>query len=248
MRSEGDVYHVVARGTGRQLIFEDESDRRLFLSLLSKGLSDYDAVLYAWCLMGNHVHLLIRAPIERLSQLMKMVLGTYARRFNEKTARVGHLFQSRYGSEPITDDEYLLTVIRYIHENPRKAGLASTEAYPWSSYGEYIGSAWLCDTDFPLSVFGGVDAFRRFHGQPHDEPNCLDADKGEASALVRKVADECIIATARDVLGEVNAQDLKTLPIQQRNACLRMLKEAGLSVRQIERLTGIGRNIVQRVK
>ena len=243
-QSEGDVYHVVARGTGRQLIFEDDFDRRSFLGILEKGLADHGVELYAWCLMGNHVHLLVRAPIEAVSRLMKQLLGSYAQRFNAKTGRVGHLFQSRFSSEPITDDVYLLTVIRYIHYNPVKGGLGRVDEYPWSSYGEYVGKPKICETAFPLEVCGGVDSFKRLHERPDKDAKCLDVDD-EANAR-KSFPDARAMSIAQQVLGGVGLQDVKALPVEERNARLRELKAAHLSVRQIERLTGIGRNIVQR--
>ena len=242
--SEGNVYHVVTRGTGRQLIFENDSDRTLFLRLLAKGLNEHEAELYAWCLMGNHVHLLIHAPLQTVSALMKQVLGTYALIFNKNTGRVGHLFQSRFSSEPITDDEYLLTVIRYIHNNPVKAGLSSADAYRWSSYREYIAGARICQTEFPLTVFGGINEFKRFHQQDDSKDTCLDMDELDNEA--KPASNERAIEVLRQTLEDIDPQNVKALPTSERNDCLRALKSAGLSVRQIERLTGIGRNTVSR--
>ena len=163
VQSTADIYHVIARGTGRQIIFEDDDDRQRFLMYLSAALRDAGAELLAWCLMENHVHLLIHAPLPDLSAAMRRVCGTYALRFNAKTGRVGHLFQDRFKSEAVSDDAYLMTVVRYIHENPAKAGVGAVDAYPWSSYREYVGAPVLCTTDFVLEVFGGVDNFAAFH-------------------------------------------------------------------------------------
>ena len=243
-QSEADLYHVVARGTGRQLIFEDDSDCRLFLKLLKEGLDKHDVELYAWCLMGNHVHLLVHAPMASVSKLMKQVLGTYAMRFNLKTGRVGHLFQSRFRSEPIADESYLLTVMRYIHENPVKAGIGPIDSYPWSSYREYIGRPRICQTAFLLEMLGGVSSFRAFHERYHDEGQCLDIDS-ERNAT-RGMPDGRAIEIAEAVLDGAALNDVKTFPPEQRTRCLRSLTRAGLTVRQIERLTGIGRNTVAR--
>lgn len=134
--SVGDIYHVMSRGNGRQLIFEDDNDRQFFLYKLQGCLVDAHLDLYAWCLMGNHFHLLVRGDKESLSRCMHRVCSVYARRFNAKTGHVGHLFQDRFKSEPINDESYLLTVVRYIHKNPEKGGLAPMETYKWSSYHE----------------------------------------------------------------------------------------------------------------
>ncbi|MBO4364970.1 MAG: transposase [Eggerthellaceae bacterium] len=242
-RSEGEIYHVIARGTGRQLIFEDDSDRKRFLEYLSDDLRLYEAELYAWCLMGNHVHLLIHASMDKLSKCMMHTCGQYARYYNEKSGRVGHLFQERFKSEPITDDEYLLTVIRYIHANPAKAGLSTIECYPWSSYGEYMGAPRLCKTEFPLSVFGGVESFKKFH-ECEEESSCLDVGLPQDEFFA--LTDARAVEIAQAAIGDIATSDVKALPRAKRDEKLRLMKRAGLSVRQIERLTGVGRSTISR--
>ena len=241
---ESNVYHVVARGTGRQVIFEGDDDRRRFLSILDKALDEFDAELYAWCLMSNHVHLLLRAPIERLSALMRKLLGVYALYFNAKSGRVGHLFQERFSSEPVDSDAYLVTVIRYIHQNPVKAGLSDVAGWPWSSYREYFGGARRCSTSLPLALLGGEREFERFHEQEAND-RCLDVPEGRSAT--RGYPDERAAEIAREVLDGLLPGELKTLEAPERNARLARLKAAGLTIKQIERLTGIGRGTVQRV-
>ena len=242
-RCESNIYHVVARGTGRQVIFEGDADRDRFLAILDEALGAGEAELYAWCLMSNHVHLLLRAPVEVLSALMRRVLGSYALYFNAKSGRVGHLFQERFSSEPVEDDAYLLAVVRYIHRNPVKAGLSDVESWPWSSYGEYLGRKGPCSVEFPLSVFGGKDGFVAFHAAEGDEP-CLDVIEGRSAT--RAMPDECAADIAREVLDGEDLDGLKALEPQARDAYLARLKQAGLTIRQIERLTGVGRGTVQR--
>ena len=241
-QSPADIYHVIARGVGKQLIFEDDRDRRFFMKLLVEALEDSSAELYAWCLMGNHFHLLVHAPISSLAQLMKQVCGRYAQWFNAKYGRVGHLFQERYKSEPVSDDEYLLTVVRYIHDNPSKAGIAPTAKYPWSSYREYAGRPIVCKTEFVTAVFGGREGFLSFHsGEPRGK-SCLDID--EPRSKTRPMTDELALEIAQDLLGSTSLSDLKMLPIEERRQLLKSLKNAGLSIRQLERFTGIGRNAI----
>ena len=243
-QSPADIYHIIARGTGQQLIFEDDEDRRVFLGLLALAIKDNGAELYAWCLMGNHFHLLVHAPLETISAVMQRLCRSYAMWFNGRTGRSGHLFQERFRSEPIADEAYLLTVVRYIHENPQKAGLAVTREYRWSSYREYVGRGGraLCSTDFVLGVFGGVERFEMFHRQSHGEDGCLDIDA--ARNATRSMPDSRAIELARELLPEMPLSDIKALPAQERNRRLAMLKDAGLSIRQIQRLTGLGRNII----
>ena len=241
---ESDVYHVVARGAGRQIIFEDDADRGRFLAALDRLLGDFPVELYAWCLMPNHVHLLLHAPLEVLSALMRRLLGSYALYFNAKSGRVGHLFQERFSSEPVDDDAYLLTVIRYIHQNPARAGISSVSSWPWSSYREYLGKPVRCSTEFPLAVFGGAEEFGRMH-EVEVETRCLDVPEGRSAT--RGYPDERAAEMAREVLGDMPPSGLKALEVRERNEHLIRLKGLGLTIRQIERLTGIGRGTIQRV-
>lgn len=243
--SQFDIYHVVSRGVGRQLIFEDDDNRSVFLELLTKVIDGNGTEVYAWCLMGNHVHLLLHAELDCVSQCMKRLCSTYAQYFNRKTGRVGHLFQERFKSEPVNDDAYLLTVTRYIHDNPSKAQVSTMEDYQWSSYREYVGKPRLCSTDFVLGVFGGPEAFVRFHADGSHAVRCLDVSSGRNRT--RAMPDSTAISIAEAVLGVGRLENLKALPLEERNEGIRRLKTEGLTVRQIERLTGIGRNAIQRV-
>lgn len=240
--SEGNIYHVTSRGTGKQLIFEDDDDRRTFLHLLRKALSDNAVELYAWCLMDNHFHLLLHGALEAISLCMHCLCGMYARWFNERAGRTGHLFQERFGSEAIDTDTYLLTVVRYIHKNPEKAGIAHASTYRWSSYREYVGHPTYCKTQFVLNVFGSRQEFVSFHSQDDEEPGCLDADMSETAK--RAAIDARALRKAQETITDMRLTDLKTLPKKTRDTYLRNMKQAGLSIRQIERLTGIGRNII----
>lgn len=243
-RSAADIYHVVARGTGKQLIFEDDSDRHEFLSILKDAIKRESAEIYAWCLMGNHVHLLIHAAIERVSSVMKLLCGNYARYFNDRHGRVGHLFQERFVSEPIEDDEYLLTALRYIHLNPSAAGLADFEAYEWSSYREYWGNAVICSTDFVETLFDGRKDYALYHRIQDQEHVCYDVDRPRSRT--RAMPDEEAIELARAMLGGIDPSSIKQLNVKLRNAFIVRLKESGLSICQIERLTGISRSIISK--
>ena len=243
-RSEADIYHVVARGTGRQIIFENDADHEEFLRLLQAEAEADVFELYAWCLMSNHVHLLVHATLEELALRMRHLLSCYARYFNNNTGRVGHLFQDRFLSEPVNDDAYLLTLIRYIHQNPVKAGIADVDQYKWSSYREYLRGGGICDVRFPLAVFGSLEEFERLHRSP-PETNAAFLDisrRRPAWAL----SDEDAVIYASDLLGGIGLDTLKALPTKERDRHLAELKHGGLSIRQIARLTGIGRGPIQR--
>jgi len=162
----GAVYHVVARGNEKKAIFRDDGDRREYLARLAACCRRFEFRLYAFCLMGNHVHLALeRGPVE-LSRIMLTLQSSYAQAFNRRHQRVGHLFQGRYKAFLIEKDAYLLTLVRYIHMNPVKGGLAvRSQAYPWSSDRFYRGGEappWL-DTATVMAMLRTDRAHRAAH-------------------------------------------------------------------------------------
>ena len=137
--SELNIYHVILRGINRQIIFEEDNDYLQFISILKYYKNRCDFKIYAYCLMNNHIHLLIEHSSTNMETIMKKIEVKFVRWYNTKYQRVGHLFQDRYKSEPINDMRYFLTVFRYINQNPFHAGLESViGTYPWSSYQEYL--------------------------------------------------------------------------------------------------------------
>ena len=237
-RSESGYLHLIVRGIGRQAIFEEREDYAFYLSILRRFSAETEIAVCAYCLMENHVHLLVYDAQNRASVMMKKLGVSYSHYFNQKYARSGHLFQDRYLSETVEDEAYLLTVFRYILNNPRKAGICSAEDYEWSSYRLYSAPATFVDTRPFQELLGEGARYAAFIAADNDD-KCLDCDllpRGDVWA--RKVIQDCLNAQ--------NGTALQDFDRQARDAALRQLKEKGLTVRQIERLTGISRNIVQR--
>lgn len=138
-KSESGIFHIILRGINKQNIFEDDEDREKFTETIKryKEVSKYE--IYSYCLMTNHIHLLLKETDEEISKAMKRICSSFVYWYNWKYERCGHLFQERYKSEAVETDTYLLTVLRYIHQNPVKAGLTKTsQEYNWSSYNDYI--------------------------------------------------------------------------------------------------------------
>jgi REP element-mobilizing transposase RayT len=139
---------VTARGNRQQPIFLDDLDREIYLLLLGQAVRKRKWVCLAYCLMGNHVHLLIETPEAGLAQGVQRMHGLYADTFNKRHGRSGHLFQGRYGTVRIETDEQLWVTARYIARNPVEAGLcAEPGGWVWSSHGATVGAcaapAWL---------------------------------------------------------------------------------------------------------
>lgn len=140
----GGIYHVTLRGNAREPIFFREKDRDRLNQLFAKGLQRYQCRLHAFCWMTNHLHAAIQVSDQPLSGLMCWVGSQYARYINRSRNRTGHLFERRHGAELVSDDGYLLSLVRYIHLNPVKAGLVTDPAkYPWSSHRAYLGTETL---------------------------------------------------------------------------------------------------------
>ena len=136
------VYHVTARGNRQEPIFMDDQDRRHFLDLLAQAFDRFDASALAYCLMGNHYHLVLRTRQPNLSALMRHVNGVFTQRVNRRHGTVGHVFQGRFKAILVDRDAYLLEVCRYVELNPVRVGMvASARDWPWSSYQALTGAS-----------------------------------------------------------------------------------------------------------
>ena len=245
-RSKSGIYHIIMRGINRQSIFEDEEDSEKFIRTLEnyKGVCGYE--LYAYCLMGNHLHLLLMEGKELLEKVMRRICASYVLWYNRKYERVGYLFQDRYKSEPVEDDGYFLTVIRYIYQNPVKAGLvASVEKYRWSNYNDYVDRNKMADADFVLDMFDkdrgkAVRSFMEYISKTNDNV-CLEISEK------RQITDEDARNMIKKLCSINNATDMQKLDTQTRKTFLKELRaKHDLSIRQIERVTGINRGIISK--
>lgn len=146
---EGAVYHVTARGNDRGNLFKTNGDRERYLFVLAESLQRYDVRLYLYCLMSNHVHLVLETPRGNLSAFMQRFHTAYTVWFNRKHQRSGHLFQGRFGASLVAEDEYILKLSRYVHLNPVytkahgdkpvRERIEVLRSYAWSSYRSYVG-------------------------------------------------------------------------------------------------------------
>lgn len=239
-RSESGTMHLIVRGIGRQTLFEAREDYAFFLAALERFSRETGVTILAYCLMENHAHLLVRDADDQISRMMKKLGVSYSQYFNRKYRRQGHLFQDRYLSEAVEDDRYLLTVFRYILNNPRKAGLCDAADYEWSSYRLYDQPPGLVDTTLLREMIGNAEHYRAFITAPNDD-RCLDFDASRRD-------DDWARQIIRKRLNLENGIALQSLDRKARDEALRLLLREGLTIRQLERLTGIGRGIIQRKK
>ena len=174
---EGAFYHVITRGNQRQKIFKDPADQQKYLQFLTIYKNRYNCFLYAYVLMGNHVHLLIETQQTPLSKILQGLNQRYTLYYNHKYRTVGHLFQGRYKAILCEKEAYLLALLRYIHRNPLRAKIIDRLGrYPWSSHHAYTGSSnplSLVDTDpvlrmFSESKYRAKRVYREFMQQSRD--------------------------------------------------------------------------------
>lgn len=171
-------YHVMARGNRREAVFQAPEDYALYLRLLARYLPRYAVTLLAYCLMPNHVHLVARTTQAPLGQFMQGLQQSYTQRFNRRYEQVGHVFQGRYKALPCTSDEYLLTLLRYVHLNPVRAGLtADPAAYPYSSHEAYVSArrTELVDPHPMLGLVGGPEGYARLTAGPAGNDDSSEA-------------------------------------------------------------------------
>lgn len=136
----GAFYHVMLRGNDGQSIFFRDADRCRMCLLIQEGVEKYGHRIHAFCLMGNHIHLLVQVGNTSLSKLIHNLSFRYSQFFNRRYQKIGHLFQGRFRAVLIQEEAYFLRLLRYIHMNPIRAYLVKEpEEYPWSSHGAYLG-------------------------------------------------------------------------------------------------------------
>lgn len=253
--SETRTHHVMMRGNERKNLFLDEGDKQRFIDTLFVKKEETGFIVYAYCLMDNHIHLLVKEGTEGLATMMKRINASYAYYFNQKYNRVGHLFQDRFKSEPIEDERYLLAVIRYIHNNPVKAGIAKRpEQYKWSSYNLYLypqkPEAKAMDTELIFSIMANdqktaIQEFQKF-SMEQDENVFLDIKEGSVPTVKegKTYLEEYLTKkwSGNSIQDLMNNKDTRTEIIVD------LKLNTHLSVREIAGLLRINRGIVQKTK
>ncbi len=246
-KSQTGIYHLICRGINRTEIFREPEDKQRFLETLWYCRYKGGYEVYAYCLMSNHVHLLLRERSEPVGVSVKRISASYVLWYNQKYNRCGHLFQDRFKSEAIGDDIYFLTVLRYIHQNPVKACITNTaDEYKWSSYDDYIGKGGgLTAIEFPLSLFAEnrVEAIILFENyvRKRNEDHCLEYSDS-------KHVDDQELYRWLHKLGIHTRAGLKQLNRQQRNELLGVLREkTGVTVRQLARVTGFSKSLIGKI-
>jgi len=247
MSSTG-IYHIILRSVNQHLIFEEDSDYQKFLYILSDCKMKYDIKVYAYCLMDNHIHILLNSPPNKLAAFFRSLETRFVRWYNNKYLRTGHLFQDRYHSTAIESERAFLAALVYIHDNPVKANMCRYPSeYRWSSYNAYYGKKnSLIDSGLADKIAGNRDYLLRFFSRAINHSNdelFANDHKKQKLFLTDEKALEIFISTSKlSSTSEVN-----NLNKVQRNRLVHNLRTKGLTVKQVARLMDISETTVKRL-
>ena len=258
--SKSKIYHVMIRGNERKKIFLDDEDREKFVDIIRGKKRERAFLVYAFCLMDNHVHLLINEGQDQINKIMQRIGISYAYYFNKKYKRIGHLFQDRFKSEAIENERYLFAALRYIHNNPVRANMVENPAqFRWSSYNAYVNkhntNYGVIDRNEVLAMLSNDEkqAVKLFINYSNELENDNFIDIQDDARIEKKILNEAearlfIVKFINRHVNLGGGNDL-TDKKEIRNELIRELKaNSDLSIREIARILGIDRNIVQRIK
>jgi putative transposase len=253
-KSESGIYHVMLRGNERKPVFLDEEDKNRYVEIMLQKKEAAGSHLYAYCIMDNHVHMVIR-ELENgqpLETLMKRIGVTYALYFNKKYKRVGHVFQDRFRSEVIEDESYLLSVIRYVHRNPVKSEMVQELNYSWSSYHWYIGFKknlpLLPEMEDVLGQFSqdrrtAVKGFTEFH-QEEETRTFLDVSEDSGNGESAQDILEKFLQRHSWTKEDLNRSENRAIAAELIET---LVRKSGISGREVAEITGINREKVRRI-
>ena len=245
--SISNVYHIIMRGIDRQDIFYDDKDRNFFLKQLLEVKKKFELQIYAYCLMYNHIHLVIRVKDNLLSKPIQSLGIRYSQFFNKKYNRSGPFFEERFNSKCVENQKYLLDVCRYVHRNPESAGFATTENYKWSSYNEYIKKEKIVDKKVLLYYFNNnINQFIDFTVN-YKRDLFQQTKESLEYEFIKKLKDEELadIIVKKFTLNSIN--DISRFDKIKKKEFIGTLKEIpGTNITQLARVTRMHRGMIER--
>jgi REP element-mobilizing transposase RayT len=236
------IYHVMLRGVNRDPVFLEDEDRERFLRALEAAKEASDFRLLAYCLMDNHVHLVIRTGTEPLGDAVRRIGVRYAPWFNKKYGRAGHLFQDRFKSVPVEDDAHLITLLRYVWNNPVEAGIVvRSDDYHWSSRRLFGGSGGVVDAD----VLDGL-----LPGDPLTVPTesaMVPVEQPLPHGPRPRYSDDQVLAFLEQACGADSPECFLTLDRESQKGAIRDLRTRSVSFAQLAKLTGLSATSLKRM-
>ena len=237
--SNSKIYHIIFKGIDNQDIFYDDQDRRVFLKLIAKTKMQFAYKVSAYCLMDNHVHMIIKIEKEFLSKAMQCLMARYVHYFNKKYKRIGTLVQGRFKSKSVENQKYFLDVCRYVHRNPENAGIEKTENYEWSSYKEYLGKAYIVDKKLLLNYLeNDINVFVNYTAKKNEYEKIEEFAEYE---MVEKLKDSEVINFIIEIFKINDMSEISNF-FKKRSD-----EELEEDVRKIKRIKGTNKTQVARI-
>ena len=236
------IYHVMVRGVNRDVIFLEDEDCDRFLESVYRAKSRSGCSVLGYCLMSNHAHLLIRTRVEPIGATMKRLGVSYAYWFNRKYGRVGYVFQGRFRSEPVETDAYFVTVLRYIWQNPVKAGLvASSVEYRWSSCSSERRPGLVDDHELDDLLPSGASALL-------SNPSELPVAVSTLGTHVRQSAAAEAALLLEQICGARSSDEFLEMERLDQGRIIREMRTRQVSYAVIAKVTGIPPSTVKRLQ
>ena len=256
VRARSGVYHVVMQGVRYRDIFLDDEDYGMFVELLRKTRTSEDEEggtlinyeLYAYCLMNDHLHLLLKEGRESVSKVVGRIATAYSHYFNNKYDRDGAIYRSRFASEPVEEAGKFSIVLRYIMQAPtRLSRVEDLDDYEYSSWREYMGlvpaDKCICEVREEYRLLEPEELRRMLEVPLQRGESCL----GPRRNVLHRPSDKQVMVMIHELTGASTISEFMHQPYSNCLLALTDLRKKGASVRQLERLTGIGRGIIQRL-
>ncbi len=242
-RSSRGIHHILVQGPRGQKVFAEDTDKLRYLETIQKYHREGKVRLYAYCILENSAHILIEEAEDDVSRFMRRVGISYVRWYNRQRGREGALFRDRYASQPVNDEAECMRMIRFIHQQPVRLGLARRMSeYPWSSYGEYLVSTYRVDRGELLGLLGDWNYER------YMKNSWRDLYLRERPPYYQKTDEEALRLIQLRMNGR-RVEELRTMKIEERNELLRQMRyDDGISIAQLSRVTSIGRGTIQRIR
>ena len=241
--AESGIYHVMVRGVNRDVIFLEEEDCHRFLESVNRAKSRSGCSVLGYCLMSNHAHLLIHTRVEPIGATMKRLGVSYAYWFNRKYGRAGYVFQGRFRSEPVENDAYFATVLRYIWQNPVKAGLVESPAeYRWSSCSSERRPGLVDERD--LDDLLPTGAWSQLLNHSSDLPTA----ESMLGAPVRQSAAAKAVRLLEQICGARSSDEFQEMERIDQRRIIRELRTRQVSYAVIAKVTGIPASTVKRLQ
>ncbi|MCR5746387.1 MAG: transposase [Lachnospiraceae bacterium] len=241
------IYHIILRSINKHIIFEEDADYLKMLYILSDCKRTFDTDIYAYCLMDNHIHLLIHSSEDHLASFFQSLGTRFVRWYNTKYSRSGHLFQDRYYSIPVVKEQQYLSTLAYIHYNPVKSSICRYPSeYRWSSYNAFYGQKNpLVDTSFSFDIAGSKVLLLQYFSTVS-----TDFDDSQVIPALEKtrqfMPDNVALIIFKEVTKLSSTSEVVNLPKSLRNKYIVSLCKKGLTKKQIARLMDVSISTVKR--